>query len=70
MQSGQLGAAMQVFEEVLKNVSSRTKLGGEAELQRAICLDSLVRNSLSTKTQVPDLKLSSDLSHIVWKEHG
>ena len=42
VQAGQLSAAIGVFDEVIANVSSRTKLGGEASLQRAICLDSLV----------------------------
>ncbi|BDA43302.1 hypothetical protein COCOBI_04-3140 [Coccomyxa sp. Obi] len=43
MQRGQLTAALQPFDEALGFVSFRTRIGGEATLQKAICLDSLRR---------------------------
>ena len=40
---GQLAAALEPFDEALSFVSFRTRIGGEVTLQKAICLDSLVR---------------------------
>ena len=34
------------FEEAIQLVSYRSRIGGEATLQKAICLDSLVGSSL------------------------
>ena len=42
MQQGQLQGAAECFDKVSKAVPQRSKLGGEAQLQRAICLDSAV----------------------------
>ena len=42
MQNGQLQGASECFDRVSKAVPLRSKLGGEAQLQRAICLDSAV----------------------------
>ena len=42
LQAGQLRAAAVRFDEVLEAVPARSKLGGEAQLQKAICLDSAV----------------------------
>lgn len=39
---GQLAAALVPFDEVFTYISVRTRVGGEATLQKAICLDSLV----------------------------
>ena len=42
MQNGHLQGAGECFDRVSKAVPLRSKLGGEAQLQRAICLDSVV----------------------------
>lgn len=42
---GKLQAASLAFDEAVQHVSFRTRIGGEATLQKAICLDSLVRHS-------------------------
>ena len=42
---GQLQAAMVPFEEAVQLVSFRSRVGGEATLQKAICLDSMVGSS-------------------------
>ena len=52
MQMGQLQGAGECFDRVSKAVPLRSKLGGEAQLQRAICLDSVVSHP-------PDLLSSS-----------
>ena len=62
MQQGQLGAAVRRFEEVLEAVPARSKLGGEAQLQRAICLDSVacccpILSIANLSTTTADLKL-------------
>ena len=41
---GQLSAAIAPFDEAVALVSARSRVGGEATLQKAICLDSLVRS--------------------------
>lgn len=43
MQAGRLQSAAEAFDRVTKAVPPKTKLGGDAQLQRAICLDSAVR---------------------------
>ena len=43
---GKLQAAMIPFEEAVQLVSFRSRVGGEATLQKAICLDSLVGSSV------------------------
>ena len=40
---GKLQEANLAFDEALQHVSFRTHIGGEVTLQKAICLDSLVR---------------------------
>ena len=42
MVAGQLPEALALFCEAAAGVPLRSKLGGEATLQRAICLDSMV----------------------------
>ena len=44
---GKLQAAMVPFEEAIQLVSFRSRVGGEATLQKAICLDSLVGSPMS-----------------------
>jgi len=44
MQRGTLGGAMGDFKKVSSKVNYRSRLGGEAALQYAICLDSMGRN--------------------------
>lgn len=39
---GQLSAAIAPFDEAVALVSYRSRAGGEATLQKAICLDSMV----------------------------
>ncbi len=46
LMQGKLQAAMIPFEEAIRLVSFRSRVGGEATLQKAICLDSLVGTSL------------------------
>lgn len=41
---GQLTAAIGPFDEAVELVTYRSRVGGEATLQKAICLDSLGRN--------------------------
>ena len=43
MQAGRLQGAAEAFDKVTKAVPLKSKLGGDAQLQRAICLDSAVR---------------------------
>ncbi len=47
MVAGQLPEALALFCEAAAGVPLRSKLGGEATLQRAICLDSMVAAPLS-----------------------
>ena len=42
---GKLQEANLAYDEALQHVSFRTRIGGEVTLQKAICLDSLVRLS-------------------------
>jgi len=43
MSAGRLEAALAQFGAAAAGVPLRSRLGGEASLQRAICLDSMVR---------------------------
>ena len=56
LQNGHLKDATEQFEEVLRAVPPRSSLGGEAQLQRAICLDSAVsrlHSFLPSPLQIP-----------------
>jgi hypothetical protein len=43
---GQLSAAIAPFDEAVALVSPRSRVGGEATLQKAICLDSMVHSRM------------------------
>ena len=47
---GQLTAAIGPFDEAVALVTYRSRVGGEATLQKAICLDSLGRNEVNKST--------------------
>jgi hypothetical protein len=48
LNDGRLSDAVVKFDSVIEGMSLATQLGGEARLQKAICLDSLVRILVSS----------------------
>lgn len=60
MQRGQLQGAAECFDRVSKAVPPKSKLGGEAQLQRAICLDSVVCSWLLPYTTTNDREIAQE----------